>query len=404
MKPSNQGIRRLILILPACFFTSLALAWGWEGSLSEMRILAPDYTRIDVLLLLTYVMVALVFSFLCSVTEAVLLSITPTYIAGLQQQKPKLANLLKKLKQDNVDRSLAAILTLNTIAHTMGAIGSGAKAIDVFGNAWVGVFSTVITLLILFLSEIIPKTLGAVYWRKLTGVTALFVDGLIYFLYPLIWISERLTRIISKDKNLHAFSREEFAAMAYIGEEAGRIKASESRIIRNLLGFDALTAKDIMTPRTVIVAFQQDMTVEDLLKQDSHAPFSRLPVFSKDLDEITGFVLKSDVLLSNFQNQAGVTLASLKRELLTVPHSMKLSGLLEFLLDHRQHIVITLDEYGGTMGLVTLEDVVETLLGMEIVDEMDKVEDMQSLARQQWAKRSKVLGIPTDTNPNQQEP
>ena len=180
------------------------------------------------------------------------MSITPSYIAGLRDKKPKLAALLKRLKQENVDQSLAAILTLNTIAHTVGAIGSGAKATVVFGSAWFGLFSALMTLMILFLSEIIPKTIGAVYWRNLAGLTAQFVRGLIWSLYPLIWVSEALTRLIARRKSAHAFSREEFIAMAGIGERAGKIDPRESRIIRNLFRLDSLTAGDIMTPRTVI--------------------------------------------------------------------------------------------------------------------------------------------------------
>jgi CBS domain containing-hemolysin-like protein len=200
-----------------------------------------------VILLITYVLLALVFSFVCSIAEAVLLSITPSYIAALHEQSPKRAALLKRLKQDNVDQSLAAILTLNTIAHTVGAIGSGAKATAVFGSAWFGLFSAVMTLLILFVSEIVPKTLGAVYWRRLAGPTASFVRGLILVLYPLIWISEKLTQLIAGGRKVHAFSREEFVAMAGVGEKAGAIDENESWIIRNLFRLKSLKATDVMT-------------------------------------------------------------------------------------------------------------------------------------------------------------
>ncbi|MEN8211436.1 MAG: hemolysin family protein [Thermodesulfobacteriota bacterium] len=343
-------------------------------------------------------MMALVFSFLCSVAEAVLLSITPSYIAGLQQDKPKLAVLLKQLKQDNVDQSLAAILTLNTIAHTVGAIGSGAKATIVFGSTWFGLFSAIMTLMILFLSEIIPKTLGAVFWRKLVGITAIFVRSLILILFPLIWISERLTKLIAQRKGVHVFSRKEFVAMAMVGKQAGQIRERESWIIHNLFRFESIKAKDIMTPRTVIVAFQQDMTVTEVLNSKSHTPFSRLPLYRKGIDDITGFILKTDMLISKAQDQRKIKLVTLRRDIITVSDDMPLSGLLEFFLDHRQHIALVVDEYGGTKGLVTLEDVVETLLGMEIVDENDKVEDMQALARRQWEKRAREMGLQVDTS------
>ena len=352
-----------------------------------------QYTHSDAILLLAYVLLALVFSFLCSVAEAVLLSITPTYIAGLRDKRPRQAEMLHKLKIENVDRSLAAILTLNTIAHTVGAIGAGAKATAVFGSAWFGVFSAVMTLLILFLSEIIPKTLGAVYWRSLTSVTAYFVRTLIIILYPLILVSELLTRLIAHGKEVHIFSRDEFIAMADMGEQSGQIKEQESRIIQNLFHFESLTAKDIMTPRTVIVALQQDITVSDALMEHPHNVFSRLPIYDKDLDGITGFVLKDDLLLAKAKDKHDMPVKSLQREIMAVSDALPLSQLLEKLLDERQHIALVVDNYGGTRGLVSLEDVVETLLGMEIVDEMDKVADMQTLARQQWERRARGLGI-----------
>jgi CBS domain containing-hemolysin-like protein len=355
-----------------------------------------EYTKADVLLLFMYVLLALVFSFLCSVAEAVLLSITPSYIAGRREAKPRLASMLKRLRQDNVDQSLAAILTLNTIAHTVGAIGSGAKATIVFGSTWFGLFSAVMTLMILLLSEIIPKTLGTVFWRRLAYPTAIFVRGLILVLYPLIKISEWLTRLIAHRKDLHVFSREEFIAMASIGEQTGKIDREESRIIRNLFRFESLKVADIMTPRTVISALRQEMTVAEATDAVARTPFSRLPLFGKNLDDVTGFVLKSDLLLCKARDQDDLKLDTLRREIPTVDENMSLSGLLEFLLDKRQHIAMVTDEYGGTQGLVTLEDVVETLLGMEIVDEMDTVEDMQALARQQWQKRARALGLKID--------
>ena len=354
---------------------------------------SAGYTNTDVILLASYILLALVFSFLCSIAEAVLLSITPSFIAGLRDTKPKLAALLKHLKQDSVDQSLAAILTLNTIAHTVGAIGSGSKATVIFGSAWFGFFSAVMTLMILFLSEIIPKTIGAVYWRNLAGLTAQFVRGLIGSLYPLIWVSEALTRLIARGKTVQVFNREEFVAMAGIGERAGKIDPRESRIIRNLFRFDSLTASDIMTPRTVISGFPQHMSVTEALNAKPSVTFSRLPLYQGDLDHITGFILKDDLLHAKAQGRGHIKLETLKREIKTAPGNMSLSNLFGFLLDKRQHMALVVDEYGGTKGLVTTEDVLETLLGMEIVDEMDRVQDMQVLARRQWAKRARALGL-----------
>ncbi|UCH94441.1 MAG: DUF21 domain-containing protein, partial [Candidatus Aminicenantes bacterium] len=253
--PSSERRKTAIIfktLLPIVFVLLLiTVSEAFAVGAANTEASTSGYTSADVVLLVMFVLLALMVSFLCSVAEAVLLSITPSYIARLREEKPKLAALLKRLKQDNVDQSLAAILTLNTIAHTVGAVGAGAKAAVVFGSTWVGLFSALMTLMILFLSEIIPKTLGAVFWRKLAGATAIFVHGLILTLYPLIKVSEGLTRLIARRKNLHGFSREEFVAMARIGEQAGQIDKDQSRIIRNLFRLESLKAADIMTPRTV---------------------------------------------------------------------------------------------------------------------------------------------------------
>lgn len=350
----------------------------------------------DALLLILYVLLALLFSFLCSVAESVLLSITPSYIEGQKEKRPQYAALLKQLRLDNVDRSLAAILTLNTIAHTVGAIGSGSKATVVFGSAWFGVFSAVMTLLILFLSEIVPKTLGTVYWAQLAGPTSYLVNILIVVLYPLVWISEKLTKSISHGNDIHIFSRDEFIAMAQVGVETGHIRDKESRIIRNIFRFESLKVNDIMTPRAVISALPEDMKIIDSMKQVTQTPFSRLPLYAMHIDDITGFVLKEDILINAAQKQSDKKLTALKREILFVPESISLVVLLERFLKERQHIAIVVDEHGGTDGLVTLEDLIETLMGMEIMDETDDVEDMRSLARKQWKERAKALGIDAD--------
>jgi CBS domain containing-hemolysin-like protein len=330
------------------------------------------------------------------VAEAVLLSVTPSYIESVKEKRPKRAALLKRLKQEKVDQALAAILTLNTIAHTVGAIGAGAKAAVVFGSYWFGLFSAGMTFMILFLSEIIPKTIGAVYWSKLTGPTALFVRMLMVILYPVVWISEKLTRFIARRKDLHVFSREEFVAMAKIGEHTGHIQKSESRIIRNLFRFDSIRITDIMTPRTVISAFPEEMSAVDALKHVTQTPFSRIPIYGADMDDITGFVLKDDVLVLNAQGQGDKKLKSLKRGILAVPDLISLSALFEQFFRDSQHIAVIVDEHGGTEGLVTLEDLIETLMGMEIVDETDNVENMRALARKKWVERAKALGIDSE--------
>ncbi len=350
-----------------------------------------------VVALVLYVLLALIFSFLCSIAEAVLLTLTPSYIEGLARRRPGLARLLRRLKVENVDRSLAAILTLNTIAHTVGAIGAGAQAVLVFGNAFFGLFSAAMTLLILFASEIVPKTIGAVYWQRLIGFTAWYVQILIWLLYPLILITESITRVIARGKQPHILSRDELTAMTLMGERSGALRPEESRIIRNLLLFEDLKAGDIMTPRPVVMALPEDMTVGEALETSGVRPFSRLPVYRGSIDHVTGFVLKEELLLQQALDREDQPLTELKRDIPTVAESMPLRELLEFMLETRQsHISLVVDEYGGTEGLVTMEDVVETLLGLEIVDEMDETDDMQAYARRRWAARARAMGLPVE--------
>ncbi len=347
------------------------------------------------ILLLLYVFGALFFSFLCSIAEAVLLSITPSYIENLKQSEPSKAARLKRLRFVEIDRSLAAILTLNTIAHTVGAIVAGAKATYVFGDAWIGLFSAIITILILFFSEIIPKTIGAVYWKSLASPIAHLVSFLIKMLYPIIWLSEKVTQLISNKKNHQAFCRDEFIAMAGLGRRTGHINEHESRIIDNLFTLNAIYAKDIMTPRNVMVSLPASEKVQSVFEQISTYPFSRLPLYTEDQDDISSFVLKTDILMSQAKGE-NKQLKDLKRELLTVIESTTLPILLELLLNQRQHIALVIDEYGDTIGLVTLEDLVETLLGLEIMDEVDQVQDMQKHARDKWRKRAIDKGLVVD--------
>jgi len=362
------------------------------------------YTPEDVFILAAYVLLALVCSFLCSVAEAVLLSITPSYIEGLKERNPKRAALLNKLKNDNVDQSLSAILTLNTIAHTVGAVGAGAKATVVFGSAWFGLFSAVMTLMILFISEIIPKTIGAIYWSIFVIPTARFVQFLIVILYPVVWISEKLTAFISRNKIINDSGRDELIAMASLGVKTGQLHSKESRIIKNLLRFESLRPSDIMTPRTVIFALPEDLKISEALPIISQKPFSRIPVYTHNLDNITGFILRVDLLLRSTQDctdsRAGMPkfqkndcIKVLKRNILSVPESISVTSLFEQSLKNRHHIAVVINEHGGTQGLVTLEDLIESIIGMEIVDETDDVEDMRILARKRWVKRAQEMGI-----------
>lgn len=351
------------------------------------------YYPSDLMLLIIYVLLALVFSFACSIAEAVLLSMPPSFIEGLREKKPRRAALLRKLKQDNLDRSLAAILTLNTIAHTVGAIMAGAKAEHVFGSAWFGVFSAVMTLLILFLSEILPKTIGAVFWPKLSGVTAHFVNLLILSLFPIVWLSEKLTQLISRNGNAHGVSRDELIAMAGIGRKSGYIDDSEYKIMLNLFRFRTMTVTDIMTPRTVISALPETMKIKDAIEHIEKNPFSRFPVYQTNMDDIRGFVLRYEILLNMSLDRHDEPLKTFMRDILAVHQKTKASALLKQLIKEHRHIALVFDEHGGTCGLVTLEDLIETLIGMEIVDEIDRIEDMRLLARKLWEERARTIGI-----------
>lgn len=397
----QRGERSVLAFLPiipvaGLLFTSIACAADGSPAAGAVIRQATDN---DVALLVFFVMSALVFSFLCSVTEAVLLSMTPSFIAGLRETHPERGALLKRIKQDKVDQSLAAILTLNTMANTVGAIGAGAKATIVFGSAWFGLFSALMTLAILFMAEIIPKTLGALHWRKLAYPAALFVRALILMLYPLIWVSERLTRLLAGGKGTHVFNREEFLAMSEVGQRAGKIDDQELWIMRHLFRLRSMTAENVMTPRTVIVGFPEDATVADGVALDP--PYSRLPIYRNSFDEVTGFVLKDEFLRLQAEGKSATPLHQLKRPVLRVPWSVTLSVLLQRFLDQGEHIAVVIDEHGGTDGIVTLEDVLETLLGTEIMDEADTAADLRAVARGKFIERAEELGFDVPPDPDE---
>lgn len=343
-------------------------------------------------LLIFYLILAIGVSFLCSILEAVLLSITPSFVAVLEREDAKSGKILRDLKQD-IDRPLSAILSLNTIAHTVGAAGVGAQAQVVFGNAYVSITSAILTLLILVFSEIIPKTLGATYWKKLSGFAARVTNILIIITYPLVLLSQGITKILSSEEKQPTVSREEFSAMADVGFEEGVFEEGESNIFKNLIRFRSLRVKDIMTPRIVVVKFQEDQTIKEILDKKDELRVSRMPVFGEDDEDITGYVLKNDLYYNLSEENGDKKLKEIKREVLIVPETISLKTLFERLLEKQEHIAVVVDEYGGLSGVVTMEDVVETLLGMEIVDEIDAIEDMQKLARQKWRERAKRLGI-----------
>lgn len=347
------------------------------------------------MLLFFYLAMALGVSFICSIMEAVLLSITPGFAAALEVSEPRAGAVVRKLKED-IDRPLAAVLSLNTIAHTVGAAGVGAQTMALFGRSSVALTSAILTFCILVLSEIIPKTLGAVYWRKLVTPTARLLLVCMALLYPLLYLSQILTHLISRSRTPGTVSREEMRAMADLGLEEGVLLEHESRILKNLLRLGRLRAASVMTPRPVMFTLPEDRTVGEVLAEYPMIRFSRIPITGNDPDDIHAFVLTNDILMKAALGKLDTKLRDLRRKILVVPEVARLIALFEQALDRRQHIALVVDEYGGVSGLVTMEDVVETLLGLEIVDETDSTVDMQELARRKWAERARAMGLIPD--------
>jgi len=339
-------------------------------------------------LLITFFLLSIFFSFLCSVLEAVLLSITPSFVRRQEKQNSKLFLKLKIFKQD-IDRPLSAILTLNTIAHTVGAIGVGAQATVLFGSsAWSflglnisveGLIGAGMTLAILILSEIIPKTIGANNWERLAPFTVWTLNLLIKVLWPLVWLSQFITRRLKKDKLKPVLNRADLLAMTQAGSEDGVLEQSESRLIRNVLNLPNKNIEHIMTPRTVMFTAKETDYVEDLIAEESFEQFTRVPVYDEDKEVVKGMVLKSDVLKAVISGNRDLKLAEILRPIGRVDENTPLATFFKNKHKDRQHMHIVVDRYGSVTGLVTLEDVLETILGYEIMDETDQVEDMQSL-------------------------
>jgi len=347
------------------------------------------------LLLITYILIALVFSFLCSIAEAVILSVSSAHIALLEKEKKNSGRVLRQLKAD-INKPLAAILTLNTIAHTFGAAGAGAQAAKVFGSAYVGVSSAILTLLILILSEIIPKSLGAHYWRQLAPLTGFLLTGLVRILYPFVKLSEVFTRGLTQSPTLAGFSRGEFAAMAEVSAREGVLAPQESVILKNLLLLRNTPIADAMTPRTVVFSLPETLLVEEFFQGYDQVRFSRIPIYAENQDQVTGFVLRSDLLLAKAQGKHESVLKDFARSIPALLAMMSLSQAFDTFMRSRSHILLVVDEYGGTKGLLTLEDLLETLLGLGIVDEGDEEGDMQQFARRLWESRARKMGLDID--------
>lgn len=354
-------------------------------------------------LLILFFLLSIAFSFLCSIWEAVLLSITPSYISGKIQSGTSIGLDLKEFK-DDVDRPLSAILTLNTIAHTVGAIGVGVQAGNLFGTQKIKLFegfsismesiiAVFMTLAILILSEIIPKTLGANYWKSLTPFTVKSLKFLLVILMPLVWVSQLITKNLKNEKNKSVFSRADFRAMALVGQDSGVLKETESSAIRNLLRLDTLKVKDIMTPRSVMKSSDIEISLQEFYDSNQPFKYSRIPVFDPKRENIEGILLKDDVLEGLIKNKGNDPISSLIRKPSIIAQDSNLRTLQNHMMRHKTHLCIVVNEFGAVLGLVTMEDLFETILGLEIMDETDDVADLQKYAHDMWQRRAKDMGL-----------
>lgn len=333
--------------------------------------------------------IAIALSALCSMLEATLLSTPLSYVTGLEEQGIKGAQRLKRLKQ-NTDRPISAILCLNTIANTVGASIVGSLVYEVYGDALVGVFSTIFTFAILIFSEIIPKTIGASYWRSLALTASAIINIMIFITYPLVLLLELLQKRISSKSNQVSVSREDISAMVSVATEEEVIETEEKKMIQNLLKLDEITAHEIMTPSTVVEMAEGQMTIREFY--DSDLTHSRILVYDDENDEyVIGYVLRQTVLEEMAEDRFATHIRDISRPILTFPENEPVGNIWEKFLEKKEHISVIIDEYGTFRGIVTMEDVIETMLGQEIVDETDEVVDMQEYAKEQWEKAQKDM-------------
>ena len=335
--------------------------------------------------LLIYLTIAIGVSFLCSILEAVLLSITPSFVEQVSSKKPRAAKKLVKIKTQ-LDESLSSILILNTFAHTMGAAGVGSQAVQVFGAKWETLIAVLLTLAILYFSEIIPKTLGATFWRKLAIPSAFVISWLIKLVFPLVWIATRLTRLFSSAKG-DQITREEIIALASLGHKDGNLVAHENQYLSNLLKLREIKTEQVLTPRSVVHMLSENATVTESLDDEKTVQFTRMPVYGASIDDIIGLVNKRDLFQAERKGNGTSIVGSEVKPITRVSEKLPVQKLLDMFIKNREHLFLVEDEFGQTAGVVTLEDAIETLLGREIVDETDAVEDMQELARGNYRAR-----------------
>jgi len=339
------------------------------------------------ILLLIFLFGAMSVSFLCSILEAVLMSTPISYIIMREEEGYKPASRMKKYKQ-NSSRPLASILALNTIANTIGAAGVGRQSAILFGSEWFGLVSAITTILILVFSEIIPKTIGTSHWKSLMGFASSTTGLLIVLLFPIVWCVEKLQRLITPKHSDTAISREEVGAMADVAEESGELDEDENEIIQNLINIDDLTAHEAMTPRVVAAIAPESMTIKSFYKDRRFLHHSRIPVFADNDEYITGYILRMEALQLMAEDRYDVTLGSIRRDVESFTDDTPIEKIWDEMLKKKEQISIIIDEYGSFQGIITMEDIIETVLGDEIVDERDAVVDMQQLAREKWKRRN----------------
>ncbi len=336
--------------------------------------------------LVLYFLLALVISFLCSLIESVILSVSFNHISIMKKNGSKAAKILEKQKI-NINRPLAAILTLNTIAHTVGAAGVGAETLKVYGDAWVAIASVILTLSILIFSEIIPKTLGAVYFKKLAGFTAYTVRVLTFLTFPFVYLSEGFSKLFKSNGDHIAVTREEMIAMAERGEDEGTLKEQESDIIENLLHLKDVSAETVLTPRSVVFALEKEKTVKEVVENHTPIAFSRIPIYENNLDNIIGFVHRYDLVQKQADDDFNIRMEEIMEPISTILETTPVATVLDEFVKSHQQIFMVEDKFGTVVGIITLEDAIETLLGVEIVDEHDSVIDMRKLAIERREKR-----------------
>jgi CBS domain containing-hemolysin-like protein len=338
-------------------------------------------------LLIVCIALTIFTSFICSLMEAIILSISPMYVQLKAQENKPYAKLLTALKAE-IDRPLAAILTMNTIANTFGSFAIGTQAFKIWGDYYAAITSVALTIVILIFGEIIPKTIGATKWRLLAPAAAYVARVMIIITYPVVYLTEFLAAMIGGNIK-HKMTKQEIYATAEMGENHGALNKKETTIIKNLLMLEKMFVYDIMTPKSVMMTLQWDLTVGQVMKLHQPIRYSRIPVYSKDTDHIEGFVHRYKIMEEYSQDKDNLPLKDIVLPIHSVPESITVSAVLDQLIHRNEHIFIATDDYGSTVGIVTLEDAIETLLGVEIVDEFDSVVDLRQHALEQWRKRKR---------------